>query len=49
MGTVIGAIILIIGIILLIGNVTGWWPTFPYAGFITMGLGSLIIKISDDD
>ena len=49
MGAVIGVIILIIGIILLIGNVSGGWPTFPYAGFITMALGSLVIKISNDD
>ena len=49
MATIIGAIILFIGIILLIGNVSGWWPTFPYAGFITMGLGGLVMKISEDE
>lgn len=47
--TAIGAIIGIIGFILLVGKVSGWWPTFPYAGFITMGLGGLIMKISEDE
>ena len=49
MGSAIGAIILIIGFVLLIGNVSGWWPTFPYAGFIAMAVGSLIAKVSNDD
>jgi hypothetical protein len=49
MGKAIGLLFLVVGIILLIGNVSGWWPTFPLAGFITMGLGSLIIKIAGDD
>jgi hypothetical protein len=49
MGAVIGILFLIIGIILLIGNVSGWWPTFPYAGFITMSLGILIIRVSNND
>lgn len=49
MGTLIGIIILLLGIILLIGNVSGWWQTFPYAGFITMAIGSLIIKFTKDD
>ncbi|MEP7237621.1 MAG: hypothetical protein ABI685_07145 [Ferruginibacter sp.] len=49
MVTIVGVIFLIVGLILLIGNVSGWWPSFPYAGFITMALGSLIIKASEDD
>jgi hypothetical protein len=49
MGAVIGIIILLIGIIFLIGNVSGWWLSFPYAGFIIMSLGLLIIKVSRDD
>ncbi len=49
MGVVIGLIILIVGIILFIGNVSGWWATFPYAGFIVMSLGALIIRRSRDD
>jgi hypothetical protein len=49
MGSAIGVILVILGIILLIGNLTGWWLSFPYAGFITMSLGGLIMKISDDD
>jgi hypothetical protein len=49
MGHLIGFIVLLIGFILLIGNVSGWWPTFPLAGFITMGLGALILKLSNDN
>jgi hypothetical protein len=49
MGTAIGALIVIIGFILLVGNVSGWWPTFPYAGFVTMGIGGLVMKLSDDE
>ncbi len=49
MGQIIGVVLLIAGIILLVGNISGWWPSFPYAGFITMALGTLVIKISDDD
>ncbi len=49
MGAIIGLIILIVGIILFIGNVSGWWATFPYAGFILMSLGTLIIRGSRDD
>jgi uncharacterized membrane protein YkgB len=49
MGKLIGGIIIIVGLILLIGNVTRWWPTISYAGTITIFIGWLIIKISDDD
>lgn len=49
MGSLIGMLILLLGFILLIGNVSGWWPTFPFAGFITMAIGSLIIKLTKDE
>lgn len=49
MGSLIGILIFLLVFILLIGNVSGWWPTFPFAGFITMGIGSLIIKLTKDE
>jgi len=49
MGTSIGAVISFIGLILLIGNISGWWPSFPYAGFLTIGLGGLVMKITNDE
>ena len=49
MGQVIGIILLFVGIILFIGNVSGWWPTFSYAGFITMAFGTLVIRNANDD
>ncbi len=45
----IGVIIFIIGFILLIGNVSGWWPTVPYAGYITMLIGGLIARVGKDN
>jgi hypothetical protein len=49
MGLIIGGLILLVGIILFIGNVSGLFPSYPYAGFITMSLGSIIIKIAKDN
>lgn len=43
--TILGTLILVIGLILLFGNMTGMFPTFPYAGFIGMVLGGLIMKL----
>jgi hypothetical protein len=37
-----GAAITVLGVLLLIGNVTGLFPTMPFAGFITMLLGGAI-------
>jgi hypothetical protein len=44
----VGVIFLVVGFILLIGNVTSWWPSFPYAGFITISIGGLILRAADD-
>ena len=44
----VGVIFLIVGFILLIGNVTSWWPSFPYAGFITMSIGGLVMRVADE-
>jgi hypothetical protein len=43
----IGTLVILVGIGLFIGNVTGVFPTFSYAGFITMGVGGLIFGGSD--
>jgi len=40
----IGIIIIIAGIVLAIGNKTGSFHTFPFAGFITMIIGGVIMK-----
>ena len=41
---VLGIIISVIGFALVFGNITGLFPTFPYAGFIVSSLGVLILK-----
>jgi hypothetical protein len=41
---VLGIIISFIGLALVFGNITGLFPTFPFAGFIVSGLGALILK-----
>ena len=38
----VGGIVVIAGVGLLIGNMTGFFPTFPFAGFITMTVGGFI-------
>jgi hypothetical protein len=42
-----------LGVGLLIGNVTGVFPTFPFAGFIVMTIGGVIAGAAgaggDDD
>lgn len=42
---VFGAVLVVLGVGLLIGNRTGVFPTFPFAGAITMGIGALIFAI----
>jgi hypothetical protein len=44
MQSAIGLIIFLFGIFLFFGNVSGSFPTFPFAGGITMAIGSLLIK-----
>lgn len=39
-----GSIVLLFGLFLFFGNIFGFFKTFPYAGFITMGVGSALIK-----
>jgi hypothetical protein len=38
----LGAALLVAGVALYIGNKTGAFPTFPYAGGILMGVGALV-------
>jgi len=37
---IIGFVIWGIGAVLYLGNITGLWPTIPYAGFVTASLGA---------
>ena len=39
----LGFLFLLGGFALYVGNRTGWFPTIPMAGFITMGVGTLIL------
>lgn len=39
---VVGYVIWFLGALLFIGNVTGWFPTISYAGFVGMLLGAWI-------
>jgi hypothetical protein len=43
----IGAIVTIFGIFLIIGNMTGFFPTFPFAGFIVTLIGGAIYRKGD--
>jgi hypothetical protein len=43
----LGALVFVVGVGLFVGNVTGAFPSFPCAGFLVMGLGSLIWKVGD--
>ena len=40
---ILGVVVVGIGVFLLLGNMSGRFPTFPFAGFITMTIGSMII------
>jgi hypothetical protein len=42
----LGGIVFFIGIFLFIGNITGLFPTFPFAGFIVMGIGGVLMGAS---
>jgi sugar phosphate permease len=48
-GAIIGAIIFLVGLVLAIGNKSGWLVTFPFAGLITMVVGVIISKVTRDD
>jgi hypothetical protein len=44
---VIGIMVVVLGFILMFGNMTGLFPTFPFAGFILMLIGGGISKLGD--
>ena len=39
----LGFLLIIVGILLVIGNLSGLFPTFPLAGFITMSIGFFLV------
>ena len=41
---VLGAIVLVAGIGLFIGNVSGGFRTFPGAGYLTIALGGVMLR-----
>ena len=42
---VIGFLVIVVGVILIIGNMTGLFPTFPFAGYLTTVLGGLLFRL----
>ncbi len=40
----VGVIVTLLGVFLFFGNVGGFFKTFPFAGFITMGVGSALMN-----
>lgn len=44
MGKIIGVLIIVVGIVLWCGNVFGFLPTFPLAGYLTILIGGVIMK-----
>src|SRR5262249_15141305 len=42
--TTLGTLVLLLGLGLLIGNVTRMFPTIPYAGFVLMTIGGAILR-----
>jgi hypothetical protein len=43
----LGGAIFVVGLGLFFGNTTGGFPTFPFAGYIVMGIGALIWGTSE--
>lgn len=41
---VLGCLLFLLGIFLMIGNLTGSFVTFPFAGFITMMVASMLFE-----
>jgi hypothetical protein len=41
---IIGIILLVVGVVLWCGNVFGFLPTFPGAGYIGLVLGGIVFK-----
>ena len=45
-GIVLGLLLIVGGIALVVGNQSGAFPTFPFAGFLVSGLGSVILALT---
>jgi hypothetical protein len=41
---VLGGLLLLVGAALFMGNMTGLFPTFPFAGFLLMGIGATLFR-----
>jgi hypothetical protein len=41
---IVGGAVFALGVVLLLGNMTGAFPTFPFAGTITMVIGGIIMS-----
>lgn len=42
---ILGGVIIAVGVVLLVGNVTGFLVTFPFAGYITIVVGGMVMKM----
>ena len=42
---IFGGCIIALGVILILGNITGIMPTFPFAGFLVTVVGSLVSRL----
>jgi hypothetical protein len=42
---IVGGCIIVLGVILLLGNITGIMPTFPFAGFLATIVGALVSRL----
>lgn len=41
--TIVGGAVVALGAVLWCGNVFGFFPTFPFAGYVTIAIGGAII------
>ena len=41
---VAGALIFVVGLFLFLGNIIGFFPTFPGVGYLTMAVGGILYK-----
>lgn len=39
---IVGALVFLLGLFLFFGNVLGYFPTFPGAGYITLAIGGAL-------
>jgi len=41
---ILGGLIFLVGVFLFLGNVVGFFPSFPGAGYLTLALGGWLYK-----